>query len=144
MTRAALLALLALAGPALGQHAPLRDPMHLPAPKNAEARTPASPPAEPAVRHLLVIGEQRWVIEDGRRHGVGDVLAGARIERIEDSAVVVRRGGALQRLPLYHGITRRPMAAPPAEGPSPAAASTRIAASASAGGERSRRSTTTP
>ena len=153
MTRAALLALLALAGPALAQHAPLRDPMQLPAPKRAEARTPASPPVQPAVRHLLVIGEQRWVIEDGRRHGVGDVLAGARIERIEDGAVIVRRGGALQRLPLYTGITRRPLAAPPAAGPSPAAPdSTRIAAStstsasasASAGGERSRRSTTTP
>ena len=111
MTRAALLALLALAGPTLAQRAPLRDPMQLPAPKRAEARAPASPPAQPAVRHLLVIGEQRWVIEDGRRHGVGDVLAGARIERIEDGAVIVRRGGSLQRLPLYTGITRRPVAA---------------------------------
>lgn len=141
MTRTALLALLALAGPALAQHAPLRDPMQLPAPKSAGARAPASPPVRPAVRHLLVIGEQRWVIEDGRRHGVGDVLAGARIERIEDGAVIVRRGGALQRLPLYTGITRRPVAAPPAAGPSPAAP-TRIAASA--GGERSRHQTTTP
>lgn len=141
MTRTALLALLALSGPALAQHAPLRDPMQLPAPKRAEARAPASAPVQPAVRHLLVIGEQRWVIENGRRHGVGDVLAGARIERIEDGAVIVRRGGALQRLPLYTGITRRPVAAPPAAGPSPAAP-TRIAASA--GGERSRHQTTTP
>jgi hypothetical protein len=141
MRRAALLALLVLAGPALAQRAPLRDPMQPPAPRSAAPRASAQPPAEPAVRHLLVIGEQRWVIEDGRRHGVGDVLAGARIERIEDGAVIVRRAGALQRLPLYTGITRHPVPAPATAGSAPTG-STRIASSASAAGERSRRSTT--
>jgi hypothetical protein len=143
--RAARIALLALAGPALAHGGPLRDPMQPPVPKSAAPRAlPASSPAEPVVRHLLIIGEQRWVIDDGRRHGVGDMLAGARIERIEDSAVIVRRGGGpAQRLPLYPGITRRPVAAPATAGAS-TAGSTHIASSAAAGGSRSRRTTSTP
>ncbi len=146
MKRIALAASLALAGPALAQRAPLRDPMRPPAAASPAPRASAPAPAAPlpAVRHLLVIGETRWVLDGGRRHGVGDLLGGARIERIEDSAVVVRRGGALERLPLYTGITRRPVAEP---GPEAARASTdptRIATSASTGGPRSRRSTPTP
>jgi hypothetical protein len=38
----------------------------------------------------------------------GDLLGDARIERIEDTAVVVRQDGALRRLPLYGDVQRRP------------------------------------
>jgi hypothetical protein len=38
------------------------------------------------VQHLYTVGNQRWVIQGGRKRGVGDLLGDARIERIEDSA----------------------------------------------------------
>ena len=41
---------------------------------------------------------------------MGDLLGGARIERIEDSAIVVRNGRQLQRLPLFVGVVKTPVA----------------------------------
>lgn len=95
--------------------APLRDPMQPPAARRAPAVAAARPavaasaPA-PVVHHLYVVGNQRWVIQGGRKRGVGDLLGDARIERIEDSAVIVRQGGALVRVPLFAGVTKRPVA----------------------------------
>lgn len=140
MKRLALIATLALAGPVAAQHAPLRDPMQPPAAASAPLKAPASAPPPPAVRHLLVIGDRRWVIDGGRKFGVGDLLGSARIERIDDSAVIVRQGGVLQRLPLFAGITKQPLAA--AE--SSTAMPTRTALSAPAAGERPRSSRTSP
>ncbi|MFZ2652484.1 MAG: hypothetical protein WA210_20475, partial [Burkholderiaceae bacterium] len=65
------------------------------------ASGPAAPRAAGHPRHILVIDGQRYVIEGGRRRGVGDTLAGARIERIEDSVIWVREAGALRRLPMF-------------------------------------------
>lgn len=119
----------------------LRDPMQPPAPARAAA-TPTAAAAEPApapvVRHLLVVGDQRWVVDNGRRRGVGDLLGGARIERIEDAAVVVRQGATLQRLPLYAGVVKQAPAAPasaavPAPKPEPRTA---LAGAAGAGRPR--------
>ena len=60
----------------------------------------------------MVIDGVRYVIDNGRRRAVGDLLGGARIERIEDSAVVVRNGKQLQRLPLFAGVVKRPVSEP--------------------------------
>lgn len=105
---------------AAGANAPaqaqaLRDPMLPPAAARsapAAAAAPAEPASAPVVRHLLVVGDQRWVVDNGRRRAVGDLLGGARIERIEDAAVFVRQGGTLQRLPLYAGVVKQAPAAP--------------------------------
>ena len=88
----------------------LRDPMRAPlqlraagTPAPAEALpTPASP------RHLMVVGGQRFVVDGARRRAVGDMLGNARIESIEDSAVVVRQAGVQHRLPLFTGVIKRP------------------------------------
>lgn len=120
----------------------LRDPMQPPVAPRTEPPTlsPDAAPAAPSVRHLLVIGEKRWVVQGGRRHGIGDTLGSARIERIEDSAVVVRQGGALQRLPLYAGITKQAVAAPVAPvAASAASRHTRTALAAPAAPDRLRR-----
>jgi len=121
----------------------LRDPMQPPvvAPRTElPTGTADAAPAAPTVRHLLVIGEKRWVLEGGRRHGIGDMLGSARIERIEDSAVIVRQGGALQRLPLYAGITKQAVAAPGAPvAASAASRQTRTALAAPAATDRLRR-----
>lgn len=89
---------------------PIRDPMRVPgaaAPRGDAAgpATATSPP--PPVRQLLVVDGQRYVVDGARRRGVGDVLGDARIERIDDDAVLLRRGGELLRVPLFAGVTRR-------------------------------------
>jgi len=92
-----------------------RDPMQLPPSLRPAAAPGGSAPAEAApvvARHLMVIDGVRYVIDNGRRRGVGDLLGGARIERIEDSAIVVRNGRQLQRLPLFAGVVKRPVAEP--------------------------------
>jgi len=114
--------LVLLAG-AAAQDGP-RDPMQ-PPPTLRPAAAPGGTATEPAplvARHLMVIDGVRYVIDGGRRRGVGDLLGGARIERIEDSAVVVRNGRQLQRLPLFAGVVKRPLVEP-VPGPSPVAAS---------------------
>lgn len=98
-----------------------RDPMQPPPALRPAAAPSGSAAAEPApvvARHLMVIDGVRWVIDGGRRRGVGDLLGGARIERIEDSAVVVRNGKQLQRLPLFAGVVKRPVAEPVPSGSS--------------------------
>lgn len=114
-TATGLWALLVLAS-ASAQETP-RDPMQ-PPPSLRPAAAPggsATATAEPApvvVRHLMVVDGVRYVIDGGRRRGVGDLLGGARIERIEDSAVVVRNGKQLQRVPLFAGVVKRLVAEP--------------------------------
>jgi hypothetical protein len=94
----------------------LRDPMQPPALARATAAptadTPASMPL--AARHLLVVEGRRYVMEGSRRRGVGDLLGDARIERIEDAAVIVRSAGGSQRLPLFGGVTKQAASEPPA------------------------------
>lgn len=110
-----------------------RDPMQAPAAAAAAAAQPrgsAPAPAEPpavSVRQLLVVDGQRYVVHGGRRRAVGDWLGDARIESIEDSAVVVRRGGQRQRLPLFAGVTKTPVALPDTALPDTAAATPTLA-----------------
>lgn len=129
--RAAWLALLA-AVPGLApanDHAPLRDPMQPPARRAAAGAAAAAPAASaplPVVRQILIVGDKRYVVDQGRLRRVGESLGGLRIERIEDAAVVVRDGATLRRLPLFAGVAKRaptPEAAPAATPAPPAAAS---------------------
>ena len=100
--------------------APPRDPMRPvlvapppPGPRSGTVNTDARPPV--SARHLMVIDGRPYVIEAGHRRAVGDMLGTSRIEKIEDSAVIVRTGGgSLQRLPLFAGVIKQ---AP--TGPSP-------------------------
>ena len=84
------------------------------------ARTAAPVPAAVS-RHILIINGHRYVVEGGRRRSVGDTLGGARIERIEDSAIWVREAGTLQRLPMFGSAVRR--AAAPQDAAQPPSAS---------------------
>lgn len=112
---------------------PMRDPMRPPAaalPRADSGGALASPALPPAVRQLLVVDGRRYVVDGTRRRGVGDTLGDARIERIDDDAVLLRRGGELLRLPLFAGVNRRATrddgtpsgtaASTPATSPSPA------------------------
>ena len=106
-----------------------RDPMRPPAaaippPPPASLADPAAAAAAvPKLRQLMVVDGRRYVVIGTRRLAVGDLLGTARIERIEDAAVVVREGGTLQRLPLYTSAATRPHAhADVASAPAPAPA----------------------
>lgn len=127
-------ATLLLAADATAQDGP-RDPMQPPPALRAAAAAGGSAAADSAsvvARHLMVIDGVRYVIDGGRRRGVGDLLGGARIERIDDSAVVVRNGRQLQRLPLFSGVVKRPVVEP-VPAPVPATTTTNTTATAVTG-----------
>ena len=105
-----LLGLLMTAAAQAADPGALRDPMRAP-PQVRAAGTPTPAEALPAPaspRHVMVVGGQRYVVDGARRRAVGDMLGNARIESIEDSAVVVRQAGVQHRLPLFTGVVKRP------------------------------------
>ncbi|MFT7724194.1 MAG: hypothetical protein QM788_15400 [Roseateles sp.] len=101
--------------PALAQDAP-RDPTALPPALRGALAAPAadaaSAPAAPAIRQVVFSNGRGYVVQRGRRYGVGERLDGARIERITEQAVWLREAGQVRREPLYGGVEKRP---PPAE-----------------------------
>lgn len=108
---AACLAMLAASAQALDE---ARDPLQPPpAARPAPLAADGSATPSTAPRHLMVVDGTRYVVDHGRRRKVGDMLGDARIERIDDGAVVVRQAGTLQRLPLYGGVVKRPVSEPP-------------------------------
>lgn len=100
----ALCLLLLAALPALAQ---TRDPTALP-PALRAAPTAASAPESMAIRHLVFVEGRAYVVQRGRRFGIGDRLDGARIEHITEQAVWLREAGRLRREPLYGGVEKRP------------------------------------
>ena len=112
-----------------------RDPMRAPQRAGA-AVSAAATSAAPPVRQLLLVDGQRYVVDAGRRRAVGEMLGDARIERIDDSAVFVRRAGQLQRLALFAGVTKKvvpepaPAAVPPGAAEPPAASRTALGTTA--------------
>lgn len=72
-------------------------------------------PGEAAIRQVVFADGRGYVVQRGRRYGVGDTLDGARIERITEQAVWLREAGQLRRESLYGGVEKRlPAAAAPA------------------------------
>ncbi len=87
----------------------LRDPTEIPA--AAQAPTEASSTSEDdrphAPRHIVIVDHRAYLIEGGRRLGVGDTFGRDRIERIDADAVWLRDATGLRRVPLYAGVTKR-------------------------------------
>ncbi len=123
----ALIAALLAALHATASAAP-RDPTVPPAEAQAAmaARNAGSAPADeaggaPMPRHIVVSNGRSYVVERGRRFGVGDALGNARIERIDSDAVWLREGSSTRRVPLYAGVTKRSAIENTLTSPSPAA-----------------------
>jgi len=100
-----------------------RDPTALPATlRNAIAAAEASSspasgaePARDGIRQVVFTNGRGYVVQRGRRFAVGELLDGARIERITEQAVWLREAGQLRREPLYGGVEKRapaPIASP--------------------------------
>ena len=112
--------LLAVALPAHADES--RDPTVLPpalrsamaAASAASAASGASAPEAPGstIRHVVFAGGRAYVVQRGRRYGIGEQLDGARIERITEQAVWLREAGQVRREPLYSGVEKRPPAPP--------------------------------
>lgn len=109
------LVLLASAG-ALAQEAP-RDPTTWPSPlraalaaERAASAASSAEASEPAVRQVVFAEGRAYVVQRGRRYGIGDLLDGARIVRITEQAVWLREAGGVRREPLYGGVEKRPPA----------------------------------
>lgn len=96
--------------------ATMRDPTEPPAEVRAAASagTPEAGDTEaPSPRHIIVTNGRSYVVYHGQRLGVGDLLGTARVERITSDAVWLRDGELVRRVPLYTGVTKRPLTAAP-------------------------------
>lgn len=101
---------------------PARDPTAWPATLRSAvaaaqvASSPASGADAPdnAIRQVVFVNGRAYIVQHGRRYGVGQQLEGARVERITEQAVWLREAGQVRREPLYGGVEKRPPA-PPAQ-----------------------------
>lgn len=118
------LALLMAAAPALADDTS-RDPTAWPpalrsslATAQAASAASSAEAGEPAVRQVVFADGRAYVVHRGRRYGIGELLDGAKIERITEQAVWLREAGQVRREPLYGGVEKRQPAAPalPASG----------------------------
>ena len=103
-----LLLLLATAPGPLSAQA-LRDPTKMPEVATAADPENSTTAAPQVLRQLLVVNGRRYAVDGSRLYGVGDAMGGARIERIEDAAIVVRDARGVRRLPLHSGVVKSPV-----------------------------------
>ena len=81
---------------------------------SAASAAAGTDPVDNAIRQVVFANGRAYVVQRGRRYGVGELLDGARIERITEQAVWLREAGQLKREPLYGVVEKRPPAPPPA------------------------------
>lgn len=110
MTRKTLSCALLLALSGSSSHAIDRDPTlwpagMLPAPP-ASAASGADPDA-PVARQVLFRDGRAYLVVQGRRYAVGDVIDGARIQRIDETAIWWNEAGQVRRESLYGGVEKR-------------------------------------
>lgn len=111
------IAILLLAATVARAAEPERDPTAWPpalrsalAAAAAASAASGAEPAGAAIRQVVFASGRAYVVQRGRRYGVGEQLDGARIERITEQAVWLREAGQLRREPLYAGVEKRPPA----------------------------------
>lgn len=79
----------------------------MPAPQAGAASGPETTAV--AIQQVVFAGGKGYVVQRGRRYGVGELLDGARIERITEQAVWLREAsGQVRREPLYGSVEKRP------------------------------------
>ncbi|MBW8843855.1 MAG: hypothetical protein JF607_02605 [Burkholderiales bacterium] len=117
----ALAALLLAATTARAADESARDPTAWPpalrsamAAASAASAASAVEPSDNAIRQVVFVNGHAYVVQRGRRFGIGELLDGARIERITEQAVWLREAGQVRREPLYGGVEKR-LPAPPSK-----------------------------
>ena len=87
---------------------PLRDPTQPPTAYSAPVGTARVAPDTFKVEHLVVVDGVRYLVWNSRRYAVGAIIDGARIERISEHEVWLRRADGVRKIPLFSGIEKRP------------------------------------
>lgn len=95
---------------ALAQAA-LADPTRPPeaARGGADPGLPDAAAAAPKLQSVLIAGNRRLAVIDGRAVSLGDRVGEAKVTAIRETEVTLRRGAEVQTLQLYPGIERRPV-----------------------------------
>ena len=85
----------------------LRDPTQPPTTVSVggSERLPAAGAIKP--QHIVIVGSKRYLLWKGRRYQVGEVVEGARIERIAENEVWLRDAAVVHKLGLFTGIEKR-------------------------------------
>jgi len=94
-------------------HAPvaaaaLRDPTQPPAALNAPNNV-RQPLEELRFEHIVSVNGVRYLVWNSRRYAAGDVVAGARIERISESAIWLKANGNVRKLQLFPSVEKQPL-----------------------------------
>ena len=86
----------------------LRDPTQPPAAFAAPAGSARVPADTFRPEHLVTVAGVRYLVWNSRRYAVGAIIDGARIERISEHEVWLRRADGVRKIPLFSGIEKRP------------------------------------
>ncbi|MEO3693790.1 hypothetical protein [Roseateles paludis] len=87
-----------------------RDPTQWPAGMLPAAPASAASGADPEVplaRQVLIRDGRAYLVIQGRRYAVGEVIDGVRLHRIDETAIWWNEGGQIRREPLYGGVEKR-------------------------------------
>ena len=87
-----------------------RDPTLPPAQFNAApaAATASSAASDAETTPIVMVSAGRhYLMDRGRRLGVGDLYGSARIARIDDNGVWLREADSLQHIPLHGTVARK-------------------------------------
>lgn len=92
-----------------------RDPTRPPAGATGASAPPSAAPAVPDTGPVAVIVRegQPYLVVGTRLYAQGQMLGGARIERISETEVWLREGKTLHRKPIFPGIVRSVAGAAP-------------------------------
>ena len=101
-----LLASLALTGVVRGESV-RRDPTQPPPSYGPRPAKAASPAESFHPQQVVTVDGKRYLVWQGRRLAVGDMLQGARIERIEETEVWLRTENGLRKLPMFAGVEKK-------------------------------------
>lgn len=95
---------LSLAPPAHAMTDPTRPPASVAAAMDAQEATPISPPN---LQSVMIAKSSRFAIIDGERVEMGGTFRDAKVVRITEDEVVLRRGGVTQVLKMYPDVERK-------------------------------------
>ncbi|MEI6738035.1 MAG: hypothetical protein WCL29_06110, partial [Pseudomonadota bacterium] len=86
----------------------LRDPTQPPAAYAAPVNSARMPAGVIKPDHLVTVNGVRYLVWNSRRYAIGEMIDGARIERITESDVWLRGADGVRKLTLFSGIEKRP------------------------------------
>ncbi len=85
-----------------------RDPTAPPPALNAPLSV-RQPLDDLRAEHIVVVNGVRYLVWNSRRYAVGESLAGARIERISESAIWLESNGTVRKVPVFQGVEKLPL-----------------------------------